>query len=98
MKIELYSIKDVCVGFSQPFACINDDVALRQFIATVRAERPNFCNTFPEHKELWKLGHMDDQDGKIFSKPKFMAKAISYVVVSEYTKQEDPNGTSTENS
>lgn len=80
MKIELFSIKDVLVGFSQPFACANEAVALRQFIGSVRAQQPNICNTFPENKELWKIGELDDQTGELTSNIKFIARATTYVM------------------
>lgn len=79
MKISLYSVKDTLVGFSQPFCSVNDATALRMFISSVRSKEQNACNTFPENKELWKLGDIDDQTGKIKSDVVFLAKASIYV-------------------
>lgn len=80
MIIQLYSVKDTKVGFSVPFSCVSDDVALRQFIATVRSNQPNFCNTFPEDKMLYHLGYFDDQSGVITPvDPKFLAHAVTFV-------------------
>lgn len=80
MKIELYSVKDTKVGFSVPFSCVSDDVALRQFIATVRSSQPNFCNTFPEDKMLYHVGSFDDQSGVITPcEPNFLAHAVTFV-------------------
>ena len=92
MKIELFSVKDTLVGFSQPFAAMSDAVALRQFIATVQSPKPNFCNTFPEQKELYYIGCFDDATGKITTSdelPRFLANASAYVLSAEQTKNLD---------
>ena len=81
MKMDLYAIKDNLVGFSQPFPCHNEGVALRQFIASARAEQPNIVNTYPENKELWKVAVMDDQTGEVSADLKFVARAITYTEV-----------------
>lgn len=91
MKIELFSVKDTLVGFSRPFAALSDAVALRQFIATVRSPQPNFCNTFPEQKELYYVGSMDDATGKITTSdelPRYLASASAYVLPVEQIKQD----------
>lgn len=85
MKIELFSVKDVLVGFSQPIACVNEAVALRQFIGSCRAQQPNICNTFPENKEFWKLGTLDDETGELKNDLKFLARASNYVEQSPIT-------------
>lgn len=86
MIINLYSVKDTLVGFSVPFGSMSDEVALRQFAATVRSPQPNFCNTFPENKELYVIAQFDDQSGKVIiddSLPRFLARASSYVLPTE---------------
>lgn len=80
MKIEMYSVKDSMVGFSQPFCMVNEAVALRAFIASVRSPEPNVANTFPENKSLWKVGTMDDQTGELTADVKFIAEASPYVI------------------
>lgn len=81
MKIELYSVKDNLVGFSQPFPCSSEAVAVRSFISSAKAIEPNVVNTYPEHKELYKVGDMDDQTGIITSDVRFIARAIDYIEV-----------------
>ena len=78
MMQELYSIKDVLVGFSQPFPMQNEAVALRAFVGSVQSSTPNVCNTNPEHKQLWRVGSFDDQTGKFISDLKLIADAGSY--------------------
>lgn len=86
MKMELFAIKDTMVGFSQPFPAVNEGVALRQFIGSAKAEQPNIVNTYPENKELWKLGVLDDQTGELNSDIKFIARASVYTEVKNAEK------------
>lgn len=78
MKIELYAVKDVLVGLSQPFCAQNEAVARRMFIGSAQAQTPNVVNTFPENKELWKIGDYDDQTGAVTSDLKFIDRAAPY--------------------
>lgn len=78
MKIELYAVKDVLVGMSQPFCAQNEAVARRMFIGSAQAQTPNLVNTFPENKELWKIGDYDDQTGALTSDIKFIDRAAPY--------------------
>lgn len=80
MNINVYSVKDSKVGFGTPIACINDEMALRQFIGSVRAETPNVCNTYPEDKSFWKLGSFDEATGVFTCDLRELAKAEIYVV------------------
>lgn len=79
MKIELFSIKDNLVGHSQPFCAVNEQVAVRQFAGSANAEQPNVVNTYPENKELWKLGTLDDQTGILESEVKYLGRAIDFI-------------------
>ena len=79
MKIELYAVKDTLVGFSTPFPCTSEQVALRQFAGSAQVDVPSCVNTYPEHKELWKIGEMDDQTGMIANDVKFIAKAMDFI-------------------
>lgn len=89
MKNELYSVRDEKVGFSMPFYCSSEQVALRQFIATVRSPQPNFANTFPEDKSLYFIGYFDDQKAQFENvDPKFIAHAMAYVVGQTIQKEE----------
>lgn len=79
MNINVYSVKDSKVGFGTPIACINDEMALRQFIGSVRAETPNVCNTYPEDKSFWKLGSFDEATGVFTTDLRELAKAQVYI-------------------
>lgn len=80
----IYSIKDTKIGFTAPFTMQNDAVAVRAFSASAQAQQPNPVNTFPEDKELWKMGTFDDQTGVITSyEPKYVAKAVDYIIKGE---------------
>lgn len=94
MKIELYSVRDTLLCYSQPFPAENEQVALRMFIASVRSPQPNACNTFPENKELWKIGSFDDKTGKLYTDLRHIANAQSYVIECEPEKiiKEQENG------
>lgn len=80
MNINVYSVKDSKIGFGTPIACINDEMALRQFIGSVRAETPNVCNTYPEDKSFWKLGSFDEATGVFTTDLRELAKAEVYVL------------------
>ena len=78
MKINLYAVKDVLVGFSEPFCAQNDAVARRMFIGSAQAQTPNLVNTFPENKELWKIAEYDDQTGTMSNDVVFLDRAAFY--------------------
>lgn len=79
MKIELYAIKDVMLGFSNPFASANDQTAIRAFASSVRSPQPNLANEYPEHKQLWHIGTMEFESGELESDVRFLANAMTYV-------------------
>ena len=81
--LEIYSIKDDLLGFSQPFLSNSEAVALRSFIASVRASEPNAANTFPENKSLYRLGTINIESGSIVSDVVFIARAITYLETSK---------------
>lgn len=92
MKLELYAVKDNKVGFSQPFVCPNQAFALRMFITSVRSDKPNAANTFPEDKELWKVGELDDQTGRLTSDLAQIAHASTYVLPKEQSQEVENDG------
>lgn len=97
MILELYSVRDTKGAYSQPVVCPNEAFALRMFIGSVRSDKPNAANIFPEDKEFWLLGYMDDQTGKIESKLKCIAYASSYILPREPEKKEAQNDGSNAN-
>ena len=78
--MKLYTIKDNLVGFcNPPFQCPNDETAKRLFASLAKEQQPNLINTFPENKELWKLGEMDENTGAIISDVFFMDRATAHI-------------------
>lgn len=98
MILELYSVRDTKGAFSQPIVCPNEGMALRMFIGSVRSDKPNIANVFPEDKEFWRIGYMDDNTGVITSDLKCIAYASAYVLPREPEKKEvKPDDGSTAN-
>ena len=58
MKYGIYSVRDVLVGYNNPFLMVNDEVAKRAFIQNTKG-KPEATDL-----ELFKLGTFDDQTGK----------------------------------
>ena len=80
MKLNIYSIKDTKIGYMSPLYLQNDGVAVREFSNLAQKKEPNIINTNAEDKELWLLGHFEDQTGEILSEIRFIAKATDYVI------------------
>ena len=76
MIIKVYSIKDVKVGFMQPFYQANDAVAVRSLKNTVNSVATNNIKANIEDMELWLLGEFNDENGDIKPELKFITKAI----------------------
>lgn len=79
MILNLYAIKDTKGPFTQPIVYPNDEFALRAFIAAVRSSQPNAANTFPEDKQFFRIGMLDDSTGKLVSDIKLIACASNYL-------------------
>lgn len=79
MKLNIYSIKDTKIGYMSPIYLQNDGVAIREFANLAKDVNKNIVNTNAEDKELWLLGHFDDQTGEILSEVRFIAKAVDFV-------------------
>lgn len=92
----IYSIKDVLAGFgSIPGVPMlldlpNDDVAKRVVSdSCANGAKPNALNTHPEHKELWRLGKIDEETGVITPlDPVCVARAIDYIGVISVKEKE----------
>lgn len=65
----VYSVKDVLVGFNNPFIMVNDEVAKRAFINNTKGKAEAV------DLELYRLGLFDDQTGK-FQQEEPMALAF----------------------
>ena len=75
MKMNVYSIKDVKVGYMQPFYQANNAVAIRAFTNAVNDEKVNNINQNADDMELWLLGTFNDETGVIESNVQFLCKA-----------------------
>ena len=76
MKLKIYSIKDVKVGFMQPFYQANNAIAIRSFTNAVNSEQTNNINQNLEDMELWLLGEFDDDTGEIKNEISHLCKAV----------------------
>ncbi|MDD6223557.1 MAG: hypothetical protein PUB18_00965 [bacterium] len=81
---KIYCLKDIKIGYMQPFTMQNDAVAIRAFANSARANQPNNVNTNSEDIELYCIGEFNDTTGKINGiEPEFMAKAVDFVKIGE---------------
>lgn len=83
MKLGVYALKDVKVGFWKPFTQPNDAVAQREFDNLVNASNDSFIVQNYEDLELYKLGEFDDETGVLKSKVRYMLKGVDVKKVTE---------------
>lgn len=80
MKINLYAVKDLKVGFEPPFARQNDDVAIREFESAAKfTQGANRFRECPSDYELWKIGEYNMENGCIISKPEYLSNLLGVV-------------------
>lgn len=63
MKMQIYSVRDVNVGFNQPFVEVNDDVATRGFGYAVN--NSDIMGFAPKDFDLYCVGSFDTSSGVI---------------------------------
>lgn len=76
MKVNVYSIFDQKArAFSQPFYCVNDEVADRAFSNTLRDET-TMIGRYPGDYTCYRIGEFDDATGLLISElpPAFIAQ------------------------
>lgn len=61
----IYSVRDMLLGFYDPYTLPNDLVALRSFASAVLSDSPNVCNENVTDVSLWKIGELDTISGEI---------------------------------
>lgn len=61
---QLYSFKDVKIGFMDPMIQQSELVAMRTFKITVENEK-NIASKYKEDLELWKIGEWNETTGEI---------------------------------
>lgn len=61
----IYSIRDILIGFHDPFIMVNDDVALRAFVNAACADSPTIANENPADTSLFKVAEFDTNTGEI---------------------------------
>ena len=73
MLYGIYGIKDRRIGaFLSIWISNNDQTAIRMVKAANLEERPNEANSFPEDRELWRIGTFHDLDGTLVSDMKHL--------------------------
>ena len=75
-KYNIYSVKDVKMGFMTPIYQKNDAVAVRD-LSNVVNDKTNktFISENYEDVELYKLGEFDEETGEIIPEVKFIIAA-----------------------
>lgn len=73
MKYGIYAIKDVKVGFMQPFIQVNDGVAVREFRNIVNSSNSVVSANYTD-MELYQLGTYNQDTGLIESNVSFLIK------------------------
>lgn len=76
MKINVYAVKDLKLGFMSPFIRQNNDIAIRDLMCTYCDPNPNFLNMTPADYELWCLGEFDNMSGIFTSAPSYIANGL----------------------
>lgn len=61
---EMYSFKDVKIGFMEPFLQKNSEVAKRTFETTLTTEK-NILSSYKNDIELWKIATFNENTGEI---------------------------------
>ena len=75
-KYNIYSIKDVKMGFMTPIYQKNDAVAIRDLSNVVNDKtNKSFISENYEDVELYKLGEFDEETGEIVPEVKFIIAA-----------------------
>lgn len=74
--LDLYALKDVLVGFQNPFVSPNRQTALRQLSLTVNAKDPNPIQATISDIELWQVGSYDSETGSVVPKLEFVCRAL----------------------
>lgn len=75
-KYNIYSIKDVKMGFMTPIYQKNDAVAIRDLSNVVNDKtNKSFISENYEDVELYKLGEFDEETGEIIPEVKFIIAA-----------------------
>ncbi|UPW40916.1 hypothetical protein [Sigmofec virus UA08Rod_6120] len=77
--LDLYALKDVLVGFQNPFVSLNRQTALRQLSLTVNAKDPNPIQATVQDVELWQIGTYDETTGTLVPKLEFVCRALDCV-------------------
>ena len=61
----IYAIRDILIGFHDPFIMVSDEVALRAFVNAACSDQPTIANENPADTALFKLAEFDTQSGEI---------------------------------
>lgn len=75
MKLKLYALKDLKVGYMNVIQEANDDVARRNFRNLLTDPTPNVVNRNPGDYEMWRIGTYDNESGEVVSDLSFICNA-----------------------
>lgn len=84
METPLFSVYDLrSKTYGVPWTVANDEMAAREFAASVRADNSKF-GRFPEDFELWRIGKWDDLLGAVSNEDMTrLHRATEFVVKSD---------------
>lgn len=77
MKQNIYSIKDIKIGYTQIFTAPNNAFAIRMFGETVKGEG-TLIHSHPEDFELYKIGEINQENGEIVADLVYLEKAQTF--------------------
>lgn len=74
--MKLFSLKDVLVGFNQPFMAASQAVAVRNLRNMVNSSSKNTIQEVVSDIELWQLGEFDQDTGELKASLEFVCRAV----------------------
>lgn len=87
MKIPIYSLKDVKVGFGSLFSFVNDDVAKNGVVNSFLSSTSNPIQQTPQDYELHRIGTFDDSTGE-FESSSYLVGTCLDIISQERSKRE----------
>lgn len=83
MNINVYSLRDVKVAYTNLFPFANDETAKRALVNSFMSKEPNPINTQTGDMELWKIGKFDDVTG-VFDPTEHYLVGSANDIINEY--------------
>lgn len=88
MKIELYSVKDIKIGYSAPFEAKNKGEALRMFEDAL-TNKQSTLSKHPRDMELYYVGTFDLDTGATEGEIKYIASGKDFVIDKKFNELDE---------